>query len=125
MFDFARKVAARGLVVAAIAACAALISTPADARGYHGGGWHGGGWGWGVGVGLYDPWWPGYYPGYYPYYPDPQVTVIQQAPPQAVQAAPPVYYYCDSPGGYYPYVQQCTTPWRPVPATPAPVSAPH
>lgn len=126
MFDLARKVAARGLVVAAIAAGAALISTPADARGWHGGGWHGG---WSVGFYGPGPWWPGYYAGYwgpeYPYYPDtPQVTVIQQ-PAAAAQAAPPVYYYCDNPAGYYPYVQQCGIPWRQVPATPAPVSAPH
>lgn len=104
--------------------------------GYHGGrGWHGGGWGWGfglglgLGVGLYDPWWPGYYGAYpyysyYPYYADPPVTVIQQpmaiVPQQQVQQAPApaTYYYCDDPAGYYPYVQNCAKPWRPVPAVP-------
>jgi hypothetical protein len=128
MFDFARKVGARGLVVASIAAGAALISSPADARGgYHGGGgWHGGGWGCcSVGIGFYDPWWPGYYPGYwgagYPYYGTPSVTVVQQpvAAPQApVQAAPQSYYYCDNPAGYYPYVQSCSLAWRQVPVVP-------
>jgi len=133
MFDLARKVGARGLLVAAIAAGAALVSSPAAAQhhggyhgGYHGHGWHHGGWGWGfgvgLGVGLYDPWWPGHYAGYwdypyYPYYADPPVTVIQQAP--TVQAAPQSYYYCDNPAGYYPYVQQCSIPWRQVPVTPA------
>ncbi|HYM73757.1 MAG TPA: hypothetical protein VET89_12305 [Stellaceae bacterium] len=24
------------------------------------------------------------------------------------------WYYCASPAGYYPYVQQCQTPWQPV-----------
>ena len=129
MFDFARKVGARGLVVVAIAAGAALISAPADARGgYHGGGWHGGGWGCcAIGLGFYDPLWPGYYAGYwgpgYPYYASPPVTVIQQQPmaaPQApVQAAPQSYYYCDNPAGYYPYVQSCSQPWRQIPAVPA------
>jgi hypothetical protein len=129
MFDFARKVGARGLLVAAIAAGALLTSSPADARGgYRGGGWHGGGWGCcAIGLGFYDPLWPGYYAGGYwgpgyPYYATPPVTVIQQQPPQAqapIQAAPQSYYYCDNPGGYYPYVQSCSTPWRQVPATPA------
>ena len=26
------------------------------------------------------------------------------------------WYYCQNPSGYYPYVQQCTTNWQPVPA---------
>jgi hypothetical protein len=139
MFDLVRKVGTRGLLVAVIAAGAALLSFPADARDWHGGGggWHGHGGGFhshvfvGIG-GFYDPWWPGYYPGYwgagYPYYADPPVTVIQQAPAAqapVAPAAPPTYYYCDNPAGYYPYVQQCTMPWRPVAATPDPASAPH
>ena len=127
MFDFARKVGARGLVVAAIAAGAVLTSSPADARGYgYRGGWHGGGWGCcAIGLGFYDPLWPGYYAGGYwgpgyPYYATPPVTVVQQPmPAQApLQAAPQSYYYCDNPGGYYPYVQSCSVPWRQVPATP-------
>jgi hypothetical protein len=32
----------------------------------------------------------------------------------------PYWYYCQSPAGYYPYVQQCSAPWQPVPATPPP-----
>lgn len=139
MFDLARKVGARGLLSAALAASAALLSFPAAAHDWHGGGWHGGGWhgGWHggvhVGIGLYDPWWPGYYGGYwgpaYPYYADPPVTVIQQAPvvqAPVVQAPPATYYYCDNPAGYYPYVQQCSMPWRQVPAQPqAAAPLPH
>jgi hypothetical protein len=131
MFDLIRKYGPRSLALVALTA-AAIASAPAAAQrggghgggGWHGGGWHGGGWGWGIGVGFYDPWWPGYYGpgpyGYYPYYGDPPVTVIQQpmavAPQQA--PAPATYYYCDEPAGYYPYVQNCGKPWRPVPAVP-------
>ena len=85
-------------------------------------GW-GPGWGWGVGLGLgwpyyWDPYWYGASP-YYDYYP-PTYTAV--AP--AVQAPAPIapqaqsWYYCASPKGYYPYVQSCNGPWRPVPATP-------
>jgi hypothetical protein len=28
------------------------------------------------------------------------------------------WYWCDDPQGYYPYVQECNGPWRPVPPTP-------
>lgn len=148
MFDLARKYGVRSLALASIAAAVALTADPAGAAGYgshgggggyHGGGYHGGGgyrggyhhgggWGWGLGLGLglgvglgaayYDPWWPGYYSAY-PYYADAPVTVVQpQAAP--VQAAPAAstYYYCDNPAGYYPYVQNCSQPWRQVPVTP-------
>ena len=74
--------------------------------------WHGrwggrDGWWWVVGGVRY--WYPApVYP-----YPDPY------APPAPVAALPPpptTYYYCDNPQGYYPYVPQCTLPWRAVPA---------
>lgn len=123
----------RSLALAAVAATAlsGLISPPAhaqerwrwggDIHRFHEGDWehwrgghwfhgpHGGrpGWWWVVGGFWY------FYPApVYPY-PDPYV------PPQVVAGAPPapsVYYYCDSPQGYYPYVAQCPTPWRTVPA---------
>ncbi len=138
MFDLSRKYGARALALASIVAGAALFSAPAAAQhsGFHGGGYHGagfhggyrggwhGGWGWGVGVGFYDPWWPGYYGAYapYPYYAEPPTTVITvpaapaaQAPPAAAAAS---YYYCDNPAGYYPYVQSCSQPWRQVAAQP-------
>lgn len=31
--------------------------------------------------------------------------VYEQQPPQ------PYWYYCQNPGGYYPYVQQCPNGW--------------
>jgi len=41
------------------------------------------------------------------------------APPQiSIQPAPPTWYYCANPQGYYPYIQQCPGGWQPV--TPPP-----
>jgi hypothetical protein len=93
--------------------------------GPHGGGtwhgsvgqWHGGRWFQGWHGGRYGWWWaiPGsdwyaydepVYP--YPAYPN---TGYPGAP-----VAPYYWYYCQSPAGYYPYVQQCAGPWQPVPA---------
>ena len=101
--------------------------------GFHGGGFHGRGWYGGVGIGFwgwpYDWGWPYYwdwpYYGYPPAaYPAP-ATVIEQAP--ATPAAPPSWYYCADPKGYYPYVQSCKGAWQPVPIVPPGVvpAAPH
>jgi hypothetical protein len=52
-------------------------------------------------------------------------TVVQAppAPPAQPQALPPTWYYCDRPPGYYPYVAECPSGWRAVPATPPPTAA--
>lgn len=43
---------------------------------------------------------------------------IKTLPPSGAPAQPgPVWYYCDNPTGYYPYVQSCSA-WRAVPASP-------
>lgn len=47
--------------------------------------------------------------------PPPAMLQPPPAPPQ-VQAQPNMWYYCDNPAGYYPYVQSCTTPFHAVPA---------
>jgi hypothetical protein len=47
----------------------------------------------------------------YPY-PDPFQPPIIAGP----QPSGPLYYYCDAPRGYYPYVSTCASGWRPVPA---------
>ena len=91
-------------------------------RGYWRHGWHAGrlGWWWVVGGVWY--WYPvPVYP-----YPDPYTPpVVVQAPPTA--PAPPavpaqpqaqVWYYCERPAGYYPYVPACPSGWKTVPATP-------
>lgn len=59
------------------------------------------------------------------YYPPPPVYY---APPPVVYAPPPAptpvapqaqtWYYCDNPQGYYPYVSNCASGWRQVPARP-------
>ena len=36
---------------------------------------------------------------------------IEQSPPRYTQQLAPVWYYCQSPAGYYPYVQQCGLAW--------------
>ena len=109
--------------------------------GGHGGGYgggYGGGWrpaaygpGWG---GNWGPSWRGGYygPGYgYPYaaaYYSPPVVyaappVMTYAAPQqpmvlASQPQPAVWYYCESSGQYFPYVQSCASGWQTQPAIP-------
>jgi hypothetical protein len=111
-------------------------------NGNHNGGghWYGhGGWygypyyGYGYGYGFYDPFWP--YPYYYPYgnygysysyYPPPPLETEPVLPPEDYLDAPvdggnlqeQVWYYCEDPAGYYPYVRSCNGPWQSVPATP-------
>ena len=81
--------------------------------------WYGGryGWWWVAGPDWY------YYPQpVYPYpYPYPQYQVVVPQAPSVGSGPPPAqnWYYCESPKGYYPYVQQCSTAWREVPATPS------
>jgi len=61
---------------------------------------------------------------YYPpaYYGPP---VVYAAPPPAppppatpIEPQPQTWYYCDNPKGYYPYVSDCSSGWRQVPAHP-------
>ena len=88
--------------------------------------WHNGRFGW---------WWFAGGVWYFydaPVYPYPTVVSevtyaepVGAAPPPAAAAAP-TYYWCDNPRGYYPAVQSCLIPWRPVAATPpaAPAAPP-
>ena len=100
-------------------------------RGWHNGRWehvwHKGryGWWWVVGPSWY------WYPAVVHPYPIPEVEVVPvPAPVLQLQAAPVVvtpgaqasarnqplvWYYCDSAGAYYPYVNQCLNGWRTVP----------
>jgi len=40
-------------------------------------------------------------------------------PPEGAPPPNQYWYYCDSPEGYYPYVESCHHEWQPVPATPS------
>ena len=106
------------------------------------GGGHGGGYGGGWRPAVYDPGWGGnwgpawrgayYGPGYgYPYgaaYYSPPVVytappVMTYAAPQqpmvlASQPQPAVWYYCETSGQYFPYVQSCASGWQTQPAIP-------
>jgi len=107
-----------------------------DIRLWHSGYWNHGyyhgrlGWWWVVG-GV----WYFYTAPVYPY-PDPytppvvvQAPPVVQTPPPAVVAAPPavapapepaqVWYYCKAKKQYYPYVTECPTGWKTVPAQPS------
>ncbi|MGZ2746407.1 hypothetical protein [Burkholderia stagnalis] len=81
-------------------------------------------------VGVYVG--PGYWYGYpvvpAPYYYPPPVVAVPVAPPppeyvEQGQArdggdAGGVWYYCDASKHYYPYVKECKSGWRSVPARP-------
>lgn len=80
-----------------------------------------------VGGGYYYPWVPPVY-----YAPPAVVAVpvpapepqqyVQQGQPQgdaAPQQSSGTWYFCDASRTYYPYVKQCSSGWRPVPAQPA------
>jgi hypothetical protein len=49
-------------------------------------------------------------------YIDPDVEV--DAPQDPGPPPQGIWYYCDNPPGYYPYITNCATPFRPVPAQP-------
>ncbi len=61
---------------------------------------------------------PSYYtspPAYYtapPVYVEQPQMAPQQQPQQAAPASSGSWYYCESPGGYYPQVQNCTGGWQ-------------
>jgi hypothetical protein len=82
-------------------------------HGYWNHGWHGGRFGW---------WWVwggdwAFYPA--PVYPYPAYPYIDAPPAYAGPAPASYWYYCDNPRGYYPYVAQCSAPWRAVPPQPS------
>ena len=125
-----------------VALCAVAAADIASARGYYRGGHHHRHYGSSVGVFLgapllfaapfyaypryyYPPaYYPpvyGTYPGAYPASPPVYIEQSQGAAPQApTQGAGASWYYCADSQTYYPYVQQCASPWQQV----APQSAP-
>jgi len=77
---------------------------------------------------FFDPFWP--YPYYYPYgygfgYSYGYRPRVAYAPPPQDYLVPPeapppeqIWYYCEDPSGYYPYVRSCNREWQAVPAQP-------
>jgi len=95
--------------------------------------WRGGLWRHEMFNGLLGWWWVSggvWYLYEAPVYPYPMVVsgmafappvVVQQVAPPPPPPQPPqhqVWYYCDSPAGYYPYIATCSMPFRPVAARP-------
>jgi len=82
----------------------------------YGPGWGGGGWGPGWRGGYYGP---GYGYPYARYYAPPVVYAAPQQPMVlASQPQPPVWYYCEASGQYFPYAQSCSSGWQTQPAVP-------
>jgi hypothetical protein len=94
---------------------------------HHGGWGHGHGYYWGVG--FYGGGWPWFYPWYYGYavpvmpysfYSETAAPVEYvemnpaNPPPSASDAPANVWYYCQNPQGYYPYIKSCAGGWQKV-----------
>ena len=66
---------------------------------------------------------PDYFPGAAGYSLPPQTDYL---PPEGAGAAgPQVWYYCQDPMGYYPYVRDCNTNWQAVPSSVLPPPPPQ
>ena len=102
------------------------VASDADARGGHRHHHHGARFGVFIGAPIFPYAYyhsPYYYPRYY--YPPavvaapPPVYIEQNPPPPAVAAPAPsaqgaYWYFCQDTQTYYPYVQQCASPWQQV-----------
>ena len=123
------KTVKTALLLAAVL-CGSTAAENADARGYrHRGGAR-------LGVFIAAPLVPLYYysrpyypPAYYPYYPPAVVSsspvYVEQYPPAGPVAPAPessYWYFCRDTQTYYPYVQQCASPWQQVAPQAAPPS---
>ena len=129
------KMKAAMLAIALVSA--AMVSTAADARGGYRGGYHRHHHG-GASVGFFFAPAPLFYPYYYPRYYGPPAVLLpapsapvyieqsQQSPAPVVsspaQASGAYWYFCRDTQTYYPYVQQCATPWEQVVPQSAPPS---
>jgi len=125
--------------VLAVLVALSLLGLARPSRAWVYGGWYGhGGYGHGghsnVVIGLSAPIGPYYgypypygygyaYPYAYPYpYPYPAPAPYAYGPPASVQSGPvqmqqqdqSYWYYCQSPQGYYPYIQKCSSGWMQV-----------
>jgi hypothetical protein len=87
--------------------------------GYWWHGWRGGQLGWWWFVNGYGYWYGA------PVFPYPAYVGDLSVPGAAYPASSGrVWWFCDNPAGYYPYVRTCPAPWRPVKPTTDPVYPP-
>lgn len=106
-----KPIAVAASLLAGASLAAGVGATPAEARTF-------------VSVGIGVPLFPPFYappPVFYappPVFYAPPPVVVAPSPVVVVQPPQQFWYYCDNPAGYYPYVPNCPTPWRPV--TPQP-----
>jgi hypothetical protein len=119
--------------LAPMTAQAGNVGWAVSVGGGYGGAWRPAAYGPGWGGGWGPAWRSGYYgPAYgYPYgagYYSPPVIysapplLTYATPPQpmvlAAQPQPPIWYYCEASGQYFPYVQSCASGWQTQPAIP-------
>ncbi|HEX6841855.1 MAG TPA: hypothetical protein VF113_10000 [Stellaceae bacterium] len=95
-----KAIAVAGSLLAGASLAAGVGATPAEAHGF-------------VAVGIGIPLFPPFYAPPPVFYAPPPV-VVAPSPVVVVQPPQQFWYYCDNPAGYYPYVPNCPTPWRPV-----------
>jgi len=86
--------------------------------GYWWRGWRGGRAGWWWFAGGYGYWYAAPVYPYPAYVGDVSVAGAYPAPSGRV------WWFCDNPAGYYPYVRDCPAPWRPVKPTTDPAYPP-
>ena len=128
------KTTKAAIVLAALLGSSALATT-ADAQHRRHGHGHGHRSSVGIFFGVPAPvyYYPRYYSPYYypPYYYGPTVVAAPSAPVYIEQSAPAgapsqgsigYWYYCRDTQTYYPYVQQCASPWQQVLPNSAPAS---
>jgi len=69
---------------------------------------------------------PGYLPPAAGYALPPQTDYFPPPPPDgSAGAGPQVWYYCQDPMGYYPYIRDCNSNWQAVPASVLPPPTPQ
>ncbi|QWE15871.1 hypothetical protein [Polynucleobacter sp. AP-Nino-20-G2] len=122
-----------GSIATPIEAQAGQVGWAVSVGGGYGGGWRpaaygpgwGGGWGPGWRGGYYGPAYgypyaTGYYAAPVVYAAPPVVTYAAPSQPMvlAAQPQPPVWYFCEASGQYFPYVQSCASGWLTQPAVP-------
>jgi hypothetical protein len=100
------------ILVAVVCGALAANADARPSRHFH----HGARFGVFIGAPIVPYYYSRYYypPAYYPYYVPPAPVYMEQAPSAPVQTSSAYWYYCRDSQTYYPYVQQCASPWQQV-----------